>query len=38
MSVIDYDIARFCDRMSCLRWSIEDREKWMDDYESKRQN
>lgn len=37
MSAMDYDIARFYDRMASLRWNIEDYEKWMADYESKRQ-
>lgn len=38
MSATDNEIARFCDSMTCLRWDIEDYEKWMADYESKRQN
>lgn len=37
MSAIDNEIARFCDSMACLRWDIEDYEKWMRDYEGKRQ-
>jgi len=31
MSAIDKEIARFCDSMACLRWDIEDYEKWMAD-------
>lgn len=38
MSVIDYEIAHFFDNMMCLRWDIEDDEKWMKDYEAKRPN
>lgn len=38
MSAIDNEIARFYDSMACLRWRIEDNEKWMADYEGKRQN
>ena len=38
MSATDNEIARFCDSMACLRWNIEDCEKWMADYESDRQN
>ena len=38
MSAIELEIARFCDSMACLRWNIEDYEKWMKDYESKRPN
>ena len=38
MSAVDDMIAGFCDSMACLRWDIEDYEKWMADYESKRPN
>ena len=36
MSAIDLEIARFCDSMACLRWDIEDSEKWIADYEKQR--
>ena len=38
MSAIDNEIARFCDSMTCIRWNIEDCEKWRADYENNRQN
>ena len=38
MSAIDDEISRFLGSMACLRWDIEDYEKWMADYESKRPN
>lgn len=36
MSAIDLEITRFCDSMASLRWSIEDSEKWIADYEKQR--
>ncbi len=38
MSAVDLEINSFLEKMACLRWDIEDRKKWMKDYESKRQN
>lgn len=38
MSAVDDMIAGSCDSMTCLRWDIEDYQKWMADYESNRNN
>lgn len=37
MSAVDDMIAGFCDKLASLRWSIEDAERWMKNYESWRQ-
>ena len=38
MSAVDDMIAGSCDSMTCLRWDIEDYQKWKADYESNRNN
>ena len=38
MSYINYEINNFFDYLMCLRWNIEDYEKWINSYKDVRKN